>query len=116
MDVDSTPDGARTFRLARAQHANCQGRAAHVALLDQIHSPADVRALPEAALPELCAAVRDRVIDVVSAHKGAHFGSNLGTVELAVALHRVFDTPRDQLVWDVGHQAYPHKILTGRSE
>ena len=87
-----------------------------MALLDQIHSPADVRALPEAALPELCAEVRERVIDVVSAHKGAHFGSNLGTVELAVALHRVFDTPRDQLVWDVGHQAYPHKILTGRNQ
>lgn len=87
-----------------------------MALLDQIHSPADVRALPEAELPELCAEVRQRVIDVVSAHKGAHFGSNLGTVELAVALHRAFDTPRDQLVWDVGHQAYPHKILTGRNQ
>jgi len=87
-----------------------------VSILDKIHSPADVRALGDAALPELCAEVRDRVIDVVSAHKGAHFGSNLGTVELAVALHRVFDTPRDQLVWDVGHQAYPHKILTGRNE
>ncbi|MBV9110997.1 MAG: 1-deoxy-D-xylulose-5-phosphate synthase, partial [Gemmatimonadetes bacterium] len=85
-------------------------------ILDKIHSPADVRALPEAALPELCAEVRDRVIDVVSAHKGAHFGSNLGTVEVAVALHRVFDTPRDQVIWDVGHQAYPHKILTGRNE
>ncbi|HEV7587946.1 MAG TPA: 1-deoxy-D-xylulose-5-phosphate synthase [Longimicrobium sp.] len=87
-----------------------------MALLDRIQSPADVRALPEGDLPELCAEVRQRVVDVVSAHKGAHFASNLGTVELAVALHRVFDTPRDQLVWDVGHQAYPHKILTGRSE
>ena len=55
-------------------------------------------------------------MDVVSGHKGAHFGSNLGTVELTIALHRVFDTPRDQLVWDVGHQAYPHKILTGRND
>jgi 1-deoxy-D-xylulose-5-phosphate synthase len=87
-----------------------------VALLDKVRFPADVRALPAEELPTLCAEVRDRVIDVVSAHKGAHFGSNLGTVELAVALHRVFDTPRDQLIWDVGHQAYPHKILTGRSE
>jgi 1-deoxy-D-xylulose-5-phosphate synthase len=87
-----------------------------VALLEKIQSPADVRALPEGDLPDLCAEVRQRVIDVVSAHKGAHFGSNLGTVELAIALHRVFDTPRDQLVWDVGHQAYPHKILTGRNE
>ena len=87
-----------------------------MALLEKIQSPADVRSLSEGELPQLCAEVRQRVIDVVSAHKGAHFGSNLGTVELAVALHRVFDTPRDQLVWDVGHQAYPHKILTGRNE
>jgi 1-deoxy-D-xylulose-5-phosphate synthase len=87
-----------------------------LSLLDTVRTPEDVRALPEAQLPELCVDVRDRVIDVVSRHKGAHFGSNLGTVELTVALHRVFDTPRDQLIWDVGHQAYPHKILTGRNE
>jgi 1-deoxy-D-xylulose-5-phosphate synthase len=87
-----------------------------VALLEKVHSPADVRALSDEELAELCTEVRDRVIDVVSRHKGAHFGSNLGTVELAVALHRVFDTPRDQLIWDVGHQAYPHKILTGRND
>lgn len=87
-----------------------------MSLLDTVRTPEDVRALPEAQLPALCVDVRDRVIDVVSRHKGAHFGSNLGTVELTVALHRVFDTPRDQLIWDVGHQAYPHKILTGRNE
>jgi len=87
-----------------------------VALLDKVRFPADVRALPADQLPALCAEVRQRVIDVVSAHKGAHFGSNLGTVELSVALHRAFDTPRDQLIWDVGHQAYPHKILTGRND
>ncbi|HYR09756.1 MAG TPA: 1-deoxy-D-xylulose-5-phosphate synthase, partial [Longimicrobium sp.] len=87
-----------------------------MSLLDTVRTPEEVRALPEAKLPELCVDVRDRVIDVVSRHKGAHFGSNLGTVELTVALHRVFDTPRDQLIWDVGHQAYPHKILTGRNE
>ncbi len=87
-----------------------------MALLDKVKSPADVRALAAESLPALCQEVRDRVIDVVAAHKGAHFGSNLGTVELAVALHRAFDTPRDQLIWDVGHQAYPHKILTGRNE
>jgi 1-deoxy-D-xylulose-5-phosphate synthase len=87
-----------------------------LSLLDTVRTPEDVRALPEAQLPELCVDVRDRIIDVVSRHKGAHFGSNLGTVELTVALHRVFDTPRDQLIWDVGHQAYPHKILTGRNE
>ncbi|MBB4635171.1 1-deoxy-D-xylulose-5-phosphate synthase [Longimicrobium terrae] len=87
-----------------------------MALLDTVRTPEDVRALPESELPQLCADVRDRIIDVVSRHKGAHFGSNLGTVELTVALHRVFDTPRDQLIWDVGHQAYPHKILTGRND
>lgn len=87
-----------------------------MALLDTVRTPADVRALPEGELRRLADEVRDRVIDVVAAHKGAHFGSNLGTVELAVALHRVFETPRDQLIWDVGHQAYPHKILTGRNE
>ncbi len=87
-----------------------------MALLDRVKYPADVRALPAEELPALCQEVRDRVIDVVAAHKGAHFGSNLGAVELAVALHRAFDTPRDQLIWDVGHQAYPHKILTGRNE
>jgi 1-deoxy-D-xylulose-5-phosphate synthase len=87
-----------------------------VSLLDQIHSPADVRALPAEQLPELAIAVRERIVDVVSTHQGAHFGSNLGTIELTIALHRVFETPRDQLVWDVGHQAYPHKVLTGRNE
>jgi 1-deoxy-D-xylulose-5-phosphate synthase len=87
-----------------------------LSLLDSIRTPADVRALPEDRLPELAADVRERILDVVSAHKGAHFGSNLGTVELTVALHRVFDTPTDKIIWDVGHQAYPHKILTGRNE
>jgi len=75
-----------------------------------------VRELPAERLQELAVEVRERIIDVVSAHRGAHFGSNLGTVELTIALHRVFETPRDLLVWDVGHQAYPHKILTGRNE
>jgi 1-deoxy-D-xylulose-5-phosphate synthase len=87
-----------------------------VSLLDQVKSPADVRALPAERLPELAAEVRERIVDVVSTHRGAHFGSNLGTVELTVALHRAFETPRDQLIWDVGHQAYPHKILTGRND
>src|SRR5215217_350853 len=91
-------------------------RSAHVAVLDNIRSPADLRALPAESLKQVTDEVRERILDVVSGHKGAHFGSNLGTVELTVALHRVFDTPRDQLVWDVGHQAYPHKILTGRNQ
>lgn len=87
-----------------------------MSLLDSIRYPSDLRALPEDRLPELATEIRQRILDVVSAHKGAHFGSNLGTVELTIALHRVFHTPVDQLVWDVGHQAYPHKILTGRNE
>ena len=86
-----------------------------MSLLDTIESPADIRALPADQLPQLANEVRQRLVDVISMHKGAHFGSNLGTVELTVALHRVFETPRDQLIWDVGHQAYPHKILTGRN-
>jgi 1-deoxy-D-xylulose-5-phosphate synthase len=87
-----------------------------VSVLDKIRSPADVRALPADQLRPLADAVRERIVDVVSGHKGAHFGSNLGTVELSIALHRVFDTPVDQILWDVGHQAYPHKILTGRND
>ncbi|HEV2148351.1 MAG TPA: 1-deoxy-D-xylulose-5-phosphate synthase [Longimicrobiaceae bacterium] len=87
-----------------------------MSLLDSIQSPADVRALPAERLAALADEVRDRILDIVSEHRGAHFGSNLGTVELTIALHRVFDTPRDQLIWDVGHQAYPHKILTGRND
>lgn len=82
-------------------------------LLDSINFPQDVRNLPAEKLPQLCDEVRGFLIDSVS-QSGGHFGSNLGVVELTVALHRVFDTPKDLLIWDVGHQAYPHKILTGR--
>ncbi len=84
-------------------------------LLDSINFPADIKKLPVEKLPELCGEVRDFLISSVS-KTGGHFGSNLGVVELTVALHRVFDTPRDLLIWDVGHQAYPHKILTGRKD
>ncbi|NLF40418.1 1-deoxy-D-xylulose-5-phosphate synthase [bacterium] len=82
-------------------------------LLDAINEPGDLRRMREEQLPEVCAAVRRFLINHV-AQTGGHFASNLGVVELAVALHYVFDTPRDELVWDTGHQAYPHKILTGR--
>jgi 1-deoxy-D-xylulose-5-phosphate synthase len=82
-------------------------------LLDTINSPIDVRALSEAQLPELAQDVRDRMIDVVS-RVGGHFAPGLGVVELTIALHYLFDTPRDKIIWDVGHQGYPHKILTGR--
>jgi len=82
-------------------------------LLDRIAGPTDVRALPDEALAALAAEVRASVIDSVS-RTGGHLGSSLGVVELSVALHAVFNTPRDKLVWDVGHQCYPHKVLTGR--
>jgi 1-deoxy-D-xylulose-5-phosphate synthase len=82
-------------------------------LLDAIGDPADLRRLPEAALPRLAAEVRDELIEIGS-ERGGHFAGSLGAVELAIALHYVFETPRDRLIWDVGHQAYAHKLVTGR--
>jgi 1-deoxy-D-xylulose-5-phosphate synthase len=84
-------------------------------LLRTLNSPADLRAQSESRLGEICDQLRDFLIQSV-ATRGGHFAAGLGTVELTVALHYVFDTPRDRLVWDVGHQAYPHKVLTGRRE
>ena len=84
-------------------------------LLDTIHSPADVKRLDFGQLQELCAEIRAFLIDSVS-KTGGHLSSNLGTIELTVALHKVFATPSDKFVWDVGHQCYTHKILTGRRE
>ncbi|MFK8253465.1 1-deoxy-D-xylulose-5-phosphate synthase [Ancylobacter terrae] len=84
-------------------------------LLDTIRIPADLRRLPESQLADLAAELRAETIDAVSV-TGGHLGAGLGVVELTVALHYVFDTPDDRLIWDVGHQAYPHKILTGRRD
>ncbi len=84
-------------------------------ILSTINSPADLRALPRAQLKTLADELRDYVLQSVS-KTGGHLSSNLGTVELTVALHAVFNTPHDRLVWDVGHQTYPHKILTGRRD
>lgn len=84
-------------------------------ILESIDYPADLRKLPADSLPEVCAELRQYIIDVLSENPG-HLGASLGTVELTVALHYVFDTPYDRIVWDVGHQAYGHKILTGRRE
>lgn len=84
-------------------------------LLETIHDPQDLRKLPKAQLHDLAAELRDYLLHSV-ARTGGHLSSNLGTVELTVALHYVFNTPQDRLVWDVGHQTYPHKILTGRRE
>src|SRR6202161_4109621 len=82
-------------------------------LLETIGTPADLRRLPTAKLAELAQELRQFLIQSVST-RGGHFAAGLGTVELTIALHYVFDTPHDRLVWDVGHQAYPHKVLTGR--
>ena len=84
-------------------------------LLDQVKYPSDLRKLKKEQLNQLAKELRQELIDVVST-TGGHLGAGLGVVELTVALHYVFDTPRDKLVWDVGHQAYPHKIITGRRD
>src|SRR5258708_31015754 len=84
-------------------------------LLETIHAPADWRRLAPDQLPALAQELRDFVVQSVS-RTGGHLSSNLGTIELTVALHYVLDTPWDRLVWDVGHQTYAHKVLTGRRE
>jgi 1-deoxy-D-xylulose-5-phosphate synthase len=82
-------------------------------LLDRVDVPADLRALPEESLRQFADELRAETVDIVSV-TGGHFGASLGVVELTTAIHYVFDTPRDRLIWDVGHQSYPHKIITGR--
>lgn len=84
-------------------------------LLDKVRIPADLRKMPESELSSLAAELRAELVDAVS-HTGGHLGAGLGVVELTIALHHVFNTPQDRLIWDVGHQAYPHKILTGRRD
>ncbi|WP_068318286.1 1-deoxy-D-xylulose-5-phosphate synthase [Polycladidibacter hongkongensis] len=86
-----------------------------MSLLDKISTPADLRAIPEDDLKQVAEELRGELIEVVS-QTGGHLGAGLGVVELTVALHHVFNTPDDKLIWDVGHQCYPHKILTGRKE
>ena len=84
-----------------------------VRLLDHVHSPQDLRSMSDTDLGTVAKELRNEVIEIVS-QTGGHLGSSLGVVELTVALHAIFDTPRDKLIWDVGHQCYPHKVLTGR--
>src|SRR5271157_2864341 len=84
-------------------------------LLDRVAFPADLRNFSAEQLRQLADELRAETIDAVSV-TGGHLGSGLGVVELTVAIHAIFDTPRDRLIWDVGHQAYPHKILTGRRD
>ena len=84
-------------------------------LLAKANLPSDLRQIPQEQLPKLSHELRDYLLKTVSQSSG-HFASGLGTIELTVALHYVYNTPFDRLIWDVGHQAYPHKILTGRRE
>src|SRR5690349_20050882 len=88
---------------------------ARYTLLESIRSPADLRKLPASRLSALAKELRTYLIETV-ATRGGHVAAGLGTVELTITLHYVFDTPLDRIVWDVGHQAYPHKVLTGRRE
>src|SRR5487761_2080867 len=92
-----------------------RGRGNATAKLDGIDFPSDLRLLPESDLRQVADELRAELIDSVAV-TGGHLGAGLGVVELTVALHYVFDTPNDRLVWDVGHQAYPHKIITGRRD
>jgi 1-deoxy-D-xylulose-5-phosphate synthase len=105
---DQLPEGERET----APHAQPQGQAG---LLAQIQQPQDLHALSEQQLQDLAQEVRTHIIDTVG-EIGGHFGANLGTCELAVALHSLLDSPKDKILWDVGHQAYPHKVLTGRRD
>src|SRR5258706_6986502 len=84
-------------------------------LIDQITGPADLRTLSYAELDDLAAEIRTFIVQAVSV-TGGHLGSNLGVVELTLAIHRVFDSPKDYILWDTGHQAYVHKIITGRRD
>ena len=84
-------------------------------LLSNVDSPADIKELSPDQLAELCSEIRQYIIDCVCTNPG-HFGASLGVVELTIALHYVFNTPYDKIIWDVGHQAYAHKIITGRKD
>ena len=83
--------------------------------LDNVNFPSDIKKLKRSELKLLAKELREELIDAVSV-TGGHLGAGLGVVELTIALHYVFDTPNDKLIWDVGHQSYPHKILTGRKD
>ena len=84
-----------------------------MAVLELIDRPSDLRLVRKELLPQLAEEIREKIITVTS-QKGGHLASSLGAVELTIALHYVFDSPEDKIIWDVGHQAYAHKILTGR--
>src|SRR5208283_5516855 len=106
-----------TARWPRGRSSRNEGHAmpSPTPLLDRVRYPSDLRNLSAEQLRHVADELRAETIDAVSV-TGGHLGSALGVVELTVAIHAVFDTPRDKLIWDVGHQAYPHKILTGRRD
>ena len=86
-----------------------------MSILETINNPSQLKSLPRSELPKLAAEIRNKIVEVVS-RTGGHLASSLGAVELTIAIHYVFDVPKDKLVWDVGHQAYAHKLLTGRQQ
>ena len=87
----------------------------HTPVLDRVHTPADMKGMSDAELRQLADELRAETISAVSV-TGGHLGAGLGVVEMTVALHAVFDAPKDKIIWDVSHQCYPHKILTGRRD
>lgn len=99
----------------KADNGNIVNQSIDVRLLPKIDSPADLRRLSQEQLPQVCAEIREFLINSLADNPG-HFASSMGAVELTVALHYVFDTPYDRIVWDVGHQAYGHKLLTGKTK
>ena len=106
---------AETAKQPNSGNLTEEQRPQRGSLLERIDSPADLRALGEERLPEVCADIRKFLINALAKNPG-HFASSMGAVELTVALHYVFNTPYDRIVWDVGHQAYGHKLLTGRRD
>ncbi len=110
--IDSIPDEARYLRENTIE---LQTENNPMGLLKRIHAPGDFKDLSRDQLPELARQIRERIIDVVS-RNGGHLASSLGAVELTLAIHYVFDLPKDTLIWDVGHQAYAHKLITGRNQ
>ena len=98
-----------------AMEGNPRDNTAMQKLLNQIHSPADLRALNKQETESLCQEIRECIVSTVM-QNGGHMASNLGVVELTIALHKAFDAPSDQIVFDVGHQCYTHKLLTGRAD
>lgn len=99
----------------KADNGNIVNQSIDVRLLPKIDSPADLRRLSQEQLPQVCAEIREFLINSLADNPG-HFASSMGAVVLTVALHYVFDTPYDRIVWDVGHQAYGHKLLTGKTK